>query len=61
MRVEIKLFNDNNEVIAEQIGSALNPVQWRCPPEKPLVEGEYQLFAFVYQPTVVLKGKAGGY
>ncbi len=61
VRVEIRLFNDAGEVVAEQIGSAINPVQWKAPYEKPLVEGEYSLYGFIYQPQVVLRGKAGGF
>ena len=61
MRVEIKIFSDANEIVAEQIGSAINPQQYKTPYEKPLVEGEYQLFGFTYQPMVTLKGKAGGF
>jgi len=61
MRVEVKIFGDDGAILAEQIGSAINPVQWKAPYEKPLVEGEYQLYSFTYQPQVTLKGKAGGF
>jgi len=61
MRVEIRVYDDKNEIVAEQIGNAINPQQWKSHPEKPLIDGDYQMFAFTYQPTVVLKGKAGGY
>src|SRR5271157_4201445 len=61
MRVEIKIFDDDNNVVAEQIGAATSPLGWKSPYEHPLIDGEYSIFAFSYQPVVTLKGKAGGF
>lgn len=60
MRVEIRILDDENNVVAEQIGNATSPLQWKAPYEKPLIDGDYQIFAFTFQPTVVLKARAGG-
>lgn len=59
MIVEIKLIRDDGTVVKEAttVGDAMKPLQWKSPYEKPVGDGQYLMFAFTYQPTVILDPK----
>ena len=63
MRLEIRIFDDNDQVVAEFKGDPCQPGQWRAQPGKTIIgpmpsqsdqpnTGTYELFMFTYQPNV---------
>ena len=52
MRLEVKLFNDEDEVVAEHTSDAVQPSQWRTPSGQKLIAGNYEFFGFTIQPHV---------
>ena len=61
MRVEIKIFDDNEQIVSEYKGDPSQPGQWRAQPGQRLISkmpsqsdaqntGTYELTGFTYQP-----------
>ena len=61
MRLEIQIFDDNEQVVAEYRGDPSQPGAWRAQPGQRLIStmpqqsdnkntGTYELFGFTYQP-----------
>lgn len=68
MIVEVIIRKDDGEIVAgPMFFSATSPYVWRTMPDHPVLEpaspnpqepNNYALYAFTYQPTVVLRPKA---
>lgn len=68
MIVELTIRKDDGEIVAGPMTfKATSPYVWRTMPDFPILEpanpnpqepNNYALYAFTYQPTVVLKPKA---
>jgi len=54
MQVRIQFLNDEGAVVHEHTAPAVNPTQWRTPPDKPLDLGQYLVYGYVWQPQVTL-------
>lgn len=63
MRIEIRIFDDNEQVVAEYKGDPCQPGQYRAQVGKTIIgkmpqqsdnpnTGTYELFGFVYQPQL---------
>lgn len=63
MKLEIRIFDDNDQVVAEFKGDPCQPGQWRAQPGKTIIgtmplqsdqpnTGTYELFMFTYQPNL---------
>jgi len=63
MRLEIRIFDDNEQVVAEHTGDPCQPGQWRAQAGKTIHgrmpkqsdnpnTGTYELFGFIYQPQL---------
>ena len=63
MRLEIRIFDDNEQVVAEYTGDPCQPGQWRAQAGKTIHgkmpkqsdqanTGTYELFMFTYQPNL---------
>ena len=63
MRLEVRIFDDNEQVVAEYKGDPCQPGQWRAVVGKTIIgkmpqqsdnpnTGTYELFGFVYQPQL---------
>jgi hypothetical protein len=61
MIVEILIRKDDGTVVAQQMGDALRPSEWKTHPDNPAIEGDWKYFGYTYQPRVVLASKAGGF
>ncbi len=61
MRIEIQIYKDDGELVASLSEDALRPTDWRTIVDQPIVQGEYKMYGFTYQPQVVRASKAGGY
>ena len=61
MRIEIQIYKDDGELVCTKTADAVRPCDWKTRPERPITEGEFKFFGFVYQPQVVRASKAGGY
>ena len=70
MRLEIKIFDDQDQVVAEYKGDPSQPGGWRADPSKRLVSkmpqqsdnqntGTYELFGFSYQPHLAVNRPNG--
>lgn len=70
MRLEIRILDDNDQVVAEFKGDPCQPGQWRAQPGKTIIgnmpsqsdqpnTGTYELFMFTYQPNVKISRPNG--
>lgn len=56
MIVEIRILNDDGTENMRTQFPLIRPSDYKTPYDRPWVDGKYQIFGYVFQPIVVLRG-----